>query len=72
MAEKRRPPIVGRYTQEELALASRNSGMPLEAPAEAMRANCAAVPPMKPAPYSRSSRPGMSPVSAIMRHNQSR
>jgi DMSO/TMAO reductase YedYZ molybdopterin-dependent catalytic subunit len=31
MAEKRRPPIVGRYTQEELALASRNSGMPLEA-----------------------------------------
>ena len=29
--EKRRPPIVGRYTQEELALASRNSGMPLEA-----------------------------------------
>ncbi len=30
-AEKRRPPIVGRYTQEELALASRNSGMPLEA-----------------------------------------
>ncbi|MEO8143066.1 MAG: sulfite oxidase [Betaproteobacteria bacterium] len=31
MAEQRRPPIVGRYTQEELALASRNSGMPLEA-----------------------------------------
>ena len=30
-AEKRRPPIVGRYTREELALASRNSGMPLEA-----------------------------------------
>jgi DMSO/TMAO reductase YedYZ molybdopterin-dependent catalytic subunit len=30
-AEKRRPPIVGRYTQEELVLASRNSGMPLEA-----------------------------------------
>jgi len=29
--EKRRPPIVGRYTQEELALAARNSGMPLEA-----------------------------------------
>ena len=29
--DKRRPPIVGRYTQEELALASRNSGMPLEA-----------------------------------------
>ncbi|MBC7803200.1 MAG: sulfite oxidase [Candidatus Parcubacteria bacterium] len=28
---KRRPPIVGRYTQEELALATRNSGMPLEA-----------------------------------------
>jgi DMSO/TMAO reductase YedYZ molybdopterin-dependent catalytic subunit len=27
----RRPPIVGRFTQEELALASRNSGMPLEA-----------------------------------------
>ncbi len=26
-----RPPIVGRYTAEELALASRNSGMPLEA-----------------------------------------
>ncbi len=26
-----RPPIVGRYTPEELALASRNSGMPLEA-----------------------------------------
>lgn len=31
MAEKRRPPIVGRYLQEEVALASRNSGMPLEA-----------------------------------------
>ncbi|MSQ64458.1 MAG: sulfite oxidase [Betaproteobacteria bacterium] len=31
MAEKRRAPIVGRYTQEELALATRNSGMPLEA-----------------------------------------
>jgi DMSO/TMAO reductase YedYZ molybdopterin-dependent catalytic subunit len=31
MAEKRRAPIVGRYTQEEVALASRNSGMPLEA-----------------------------------------
>lgn len=30
-SEKRRPPIVGRYTQDELALASRNSGMPLEA-----------------------------------------
>jgi DMSO/TMAO reductase YedYZ molybdopterin-dependent catalytic subunit len=29
--EKRRPPIVGRYTQEEVALAVRNSGMPLEA-----------------------------------------
>jgi DMSO/TMAO reductase YedYZ molybdopterin-dependent catalytic subunit len=28
---RRRPPIVGRYTAEELALASRNSGMPLEA-----------------------------------------
>ena len=27
----RRPPIVGRYTQAEVALASRNSGMPLEA-----------------------------------------
>jgi sulfane dehydrogenase subunit SoxC len=27
----RRPPIVGRYTFEELALASRNAGMPLEA-----------------------------------------
>jgi len=30
-AQKRRPPIVGRYTREELSLASRNSGMPLEA-----------------------------------------
>ena len=30
-AETRRAPIVGRYTQDELALASRNSGMPLEA-----------------------------------------
>lgn len=29
--EQRRPPIVGRYTAAELALASRNSGMPLEA-----------------------------------------
>lgn len=28
---KRRPPIVGRYTRQELALATRNSGMPLEA-----------------------------------------
>ena len=27
----RRPPIVGRYTREEIALATRNSGMPLEA-----------------------------------------
>ena len=27
----RRPPIVGRYTFEEVALAARNSGMPLEA-----------------------------------------
>ena len=31
MAEKRRPPIVGRYLQAEVALANRNSGMPLEA-----------------------------------------
>ena len=31
MAEKRRAPMVGRYTQEEVALATRNSGMPLEA-----------------------------------------
>ncbi len=31
MGEKRRPPIVGRYLQEEVALATRNSGMPLEA-----------------------------------------
>ena len=30
-AEKRRAPIVGRYTQDEVALATRNSGMPLEA-----------------------------------------
>ena len=30
-AGKRRSPIVGRYTQDELTLASRNSGMPLEA-----------------------------------------
>jgi DMSO/TMAO reductase YedYZ molybdopterin-dependent catalytic subunit len=29
--EIRRPPIVGRYTAAELALAARNSGMPLEA-----------------------------------------
>ncbi|MGH9576258.1 MAG: molybdopterin-dependent oxidoreductase, partial [Terriglobales bacterium] len=28
---KRRAPIVGRYTSEELALATRNGGMPLEA-----------------------------------------
>ncbi|HTQ77763.1 MAG TPA: sulfite oxidase [Burkholderiales bacterium] len=31
MPESRRPPIVGRYTREEVALASRNAGMPLEA-----------------------------------------
>ena len=31
MNERRRPPIVGRYTDEEVALAARNSGMPLEA-----------------------------------------
>ena len=31
MTEKRRPPIVGRYLQAEVALATRNSGMPLEA-----------------------------------------
>jgi DMSO/TMAO reductase YedYZ molybdopterin-dependent catalytic subunit len=32
MAEKqRRPPIVGRYLEHEVALANRNSGMPLEA-----------------------------------------
>jgi DMSO/TMAO reductase YedYZ molybdopterin-dependent catalytic subunit len=31
MAEKRRPPIVGRYLEAEVALANRNSGMPLEA-----------------------------------------
>ena len=30
-AGRRRAPMVGRYTEEELALASRNSGMPLEA-----------------------------------------
>ena len=30
-AHTRRSPIVGRFTQDELALASRNSGMPLEA-----------------------------------------
>jgi DMSO/TMAO reductase YedYZ molybdopterin-dependent catalytic subunit len=30
-AQKRRPPLVGRYTVEEIALASRNRGMPLEA-----------------------------------------
>jgi sulfane dehydrogenase subunit SoxC len=30
-AEKSRAPIVGRYTEEEVALAMRNSGMPLEA-----------------------------------------
>jgi len=30
-AEQRRSPIVGRYTAEEVALATRNSGMPLEA-----------------------------------------
>jgi sulfane dehydrogenase subunit SoxC len=30
-SQRRRPPIVGRYTAEELALAGRNSGMPLEA-----------------------------------------
>ena len=30
-AMPRRPPIVGRYTREELALATRNRGMPLEA-----------------------------------------
>ena len=28
---QRRPPIVGRYTLEEVALGFRNSGMPLEA-----------------------------------------
>jgi hypothetical protein len=32
---KRRPPIVGRFTQEELALATRNRGMPLEPPWDA-------------------------------------
>jgi len=31
MPGSRRPPIVGRYTREELALATRNAGMPLEA-----------------------------------------
>jgi len=31
MSQTRRPPIVGRYMQEEVALASRNCGMPLEA-----------------------------------------
>jgi len=31
MSEKRRLPVVGRYLQEEVALATRNSGMPLEA-----------------------------------------
>ena len=31
MSKIRRPPIVGRYMQEEVALASRNCGMPLEA-----------------------------------------
>jgi DMSO/TMAO reductase YedYZ molybdopterin-dependent catalytic subunit len=31
MSRTRRPPIVGRYLREEVALASRNSGMPLEA-----------------------------------------
>ncbi|MGH8706758.1 MAG: sulfite oxidase [Burkholderiales bacterium] len=30
MRSTRRPPIVGRYTLEEVALAARNSGMPLE------------------------------------------
>jgi DMSO/TMAO reductase YedYZ molybdopterin-dependent catalytic subunit len=30
-SRRRRPPIVGRFTREELALAARNSGMPLEA-----------------------------------------
>ncbi len=30
-AGKGRAPIVGRYTEEEVALATRNSGMPLEA-----------------------------------------
>src|SRR5258706_15005483 len=29
--KKRSPPIVGRYQQDEVALANRNSGMPLEA-----------------------------------------
>ena len=31
MSQTRRPPMVGRYVREEVALASRNSGMPLEA-----------------------------------------
>ena len=31
MSRTRRPPIVGRFLREEVALASRNSGMPLEA-----------------------------------------
>jgi hypothetical protein len=31
MKSLRRPPIVGRFLAEEVALASRNSGMPLEA-----------------------------------------
>ena len=31
MSRTRRPPIVGRYLREEVVLASRNSGMPLEA-----------------------------------------
>ena len=30
-SQKRRPPIVGRYLRQEVELASRNSGMPLEA-----------------------------------------
>jgi len=31
MPQTRRPPVVGRYMREEIVLASRNSGMPLEA-----------------------------------------
>ena len=31
MSQTRRPPMVGRFVREEVALASRNSGMPLEA-----------------------------------------
>ena len=31
MLDNRRPPVVGRYTHEEVSLAARNSGMPLEA-----------------------------------------